>query len=225
MSAQVQSVAWIQVFAWNGILPKAVQAAALGWEEHHVDQYSQALELIGWPQNQRPVLIAQLPRLMRLCCNLILNGFSEPCTEIDGERSELETNNLWWVTRLCQLHPTCTVHKSENISWSENLDLQLWWLFLDRFLRGYKWRLENTIKTPEGGKKQRSHLCVFKEREVNLIFILFKKGRRCCWQVHKICMMARVAETQSQGENHLPDVIILPESSAKVSWASIILVP
>lgn len=69
------------------------------------------------------------------------------------------------------------------------------------------------MKTPE----QRSHLCVLKEREVNLIFILFEKGGRCCWQFHKICMMARVADIQSQGENHLPDVIILPGPSAKVS--------
>lgn len=133
MSAQVQSVACIQVFSWNGILPKAIWAAALFSEEHHVDQYSQALELTDWSQNQRPVLPAQLIRLMRLCYNLILYRVSEPCPGREGERSELERNSLWWVMRLCQWHLTCTVHKSETVSWSENLDLQLWWLFLDKF--------------------------------------------------------------------------------------------
>ena len=57
------------------------------------------------------------------------------------------------------------------------------------------------------------------EREVN--FILFEKGGRFSWQAHKICVMVRVADTQSQGVNRLHSVIILPGSSFKLSWASV----
>lgn len=37
LSAKVQSVEWIQVFAQNGISPKAIQATALCSKEHHVN--------------------------------------------------------------------------------------------------------------------------------------------------------------------------------------------
>lgn len=172
MSAQVQSVARIQVFAQNVILPKAIQAAALCSEEYHVNQYGRALGLTDWSQSQRPVLTARLPRLMGLCCSLTLNGASELCTEREGERSELERNGLWWVMRLCQLRPTCTVHKSENISWSENLDLQLWGIFLDEF-----WEVTSRdLKTQNPGAEKPSVCAQGKRSEFNLYTL--QKGRK-----------------------------------------------
>ena len=118
--------------------------------------------------------------------------------------------------RLCWLQPTCAVHKSENISWSENLDLQLWWLFLNMFREVQV----GTWKYNQNPGADKPFVCAqWKRSEFN--FILFEKGGRFSWQAHKICVMVRVADTQSQGENHLHSVIILSGSSFKLSWASV----
>ena len=118
--------------------------------------------------------------------------------------------------RLCRLQPTCAVHKSENISWSENLDLQLWWLFLNMFREVQV----GTWKHNQNPGADKPSVCAqWKRSEFN--FILFEKGGRFSWQAHKICVMVRVADTQSQGENHLHSVIILSGSSFKLSWASV----
>lgn len=50
MSAQVVSVEWIQVFAW--------QAADLSSEEHHVSVYSWTLGVPGRSEGPKPVLAA-----------------------------------------------------------------------------------------------------------------------------------------------------------------------
>lgn len=88
----------------------------------------------------------------------------------DRERGKLERNSLWWVTRLCQLHPTCTVHKSENISWSENLDLQLWWLFLDKF-----WEVTSRDLKTQNPRADKPSVCAQGKRSEFNLYTLQKK--------------------------------------------------